>query len=45
MLCQIVTQIFSDLASIEVGGGVLLMSCVRAVNESGVGDPITSWFN
>lgn len=45
VLCQVVTQIFSDLASIEVGGRVLLMSCVRTVNESGVGDLITSWFN
>lgn len=45
VLCQIITQILSDLAYVEVGGGVLLMSCVGAVNEFGVGDLITSWFN
>lgn len=45
VLCKIITQVFSDLAYIEVGGRVLLMSCVGTVNEFGVGDLITSWFN
>lgn len=42
VLCQIITWIFSDLAYIEVGGSILLMSCVGTVNEFGVGDLITS---
>lgn len=42
MLCQIITQIFSDLAYIEVGGRVLLMSCVGTVSEFRIGDFITS---